>query len=416
MWGMKQRILIAIAGIVLLMSCSVAHAGIGLGISPSHIELKDALRGGTYERTIAIFNTGDSDGEFALYAEGAENICDIEFHRNGERVDRIKIPAGEKATVTVLFKIKNDVPNGEYETKIYAASVPSGGNISEGMGAKAIIRIPSTVVISVTGTQILRGEVKSVHIYDTEVGIPLRIEVKFRNTGNVVAYPRVNVKIKEKESGILVDSFERADFGVNPGGEDTITLTWNTTDEGDYSAEVTVYLGDDVLYEDVLPFKIFPPGTLTRNGTLNRIYIEGEPLLNRMVKIIAEFVNTGEIDTYAQFKCEIYHNGSLIDLAESDKMFVERGKKCSMQVYYKITECGEYEIRGYVSYGGKNTDEKSLKFTVPDVSSEEKESGSSNILPYPHAALLLVLIASAVAMRRSREKNHEKHRARHRDK
>ncbi len=56
---MKQKskqIEIAVIITALMILCPVASAEIGLGISPASITIEDAFKGGTYERTITVFN------------------------------------------------------------------------------------------------------------------------------------------------------------------------------------------------------------------------------------------------------------------------------------------------------------------------------------------------------------------------
>ena len=67
----EMELTAAVLAVFLISLCfTTANAGIGLGISPASITINNALRGGMYERTITIFNTGDEAGTFELTAEG----------------------------------------------------------------------------------------------------------------------------------------------------------------------------------------------------------------------------------------------------------------------------------------------------------------------------------------------------------
>ena len=87
--------------------------------------------------------------------------------------------------------------------------------------------------------------------------------------------------------------------------------------------------------------------------------------MNIVIKVVAHFKNTGEIDTMAKFKGEIYHEGNLLDVLESEEMFVEVGETANLVSYYKILKPGNYTIRGRVYYAGKETEEKEVSFSVP---------------------------------------------------
>ena len=376
----KIEVALLFIAFLILSLCPAANAGIGLGLSPASITISDAFKGGSYERTITVFNTGDETGNFGLTAEG-ECAGWISFYKEDAPdtpITEIMIPANGKVKVIVKFDIPKDIANADYTSTIYAQSIPMGG-ITEGMGAQAVIRIPSDVLIRVTGTQILKGTVKSITTMDIEIDYPLKIKVEFQNEGNVIAKPKIAVGITKAGGGELVDSFVHDETDIKPGEKDTINVEWDTTGRatGDYVANVAVSLGEELLSAKDLPFKILPLGSLTRQGVLHSLTIEGEPLVNIVIKPVANFENTGQIDTMAKFKGEIYHEGNLLDVMESDEMFVEVGETTKLTDYYKITEAGSYEIKGRVFYSGKETAEKEVSFDVPvpevEISEEEKK-------------------------------------------
>jgi len=391
----EMELTAAVLAVFLISLCfTTANAGIGLGISPASITINDALRGGMYERTITIFNTGDETGTFELTAEG-ECADWISFYKPEEPntpIKKVTIPGKGKASVLVKFNIPADVANANYTATIYARSIPKGGG-GEGAVAHAVIRIPSKVLIQVTGTQILKGSVKSITTADTEVGYPLKIKVVFQNEGNVIARPKIDVTITKTGEGV-VDRFVHEETGINPGKEGTIKVLWNTTgrDTGDYVANVTVSLGDEVLATKDLHFKILPLGSLTRRGVLHSLAIEGEPLVNIVIKLVANFENTGEIDTMAKFRGEIYHEGDLLDVLGSEEMFVESGETAKLVSYYKILEPGNYTIKGRVLYAGKETEEKEVSFSVP-VPEVEELGEDKNGIPGFEAVFAIIALS-----------------------
>jgi len=372
------------------------NAGIGLGIAPADITVEDAFKGGTYERTLTIFNTGNESGNFRLTAEG-ECADWISFYKEDEPdtpITEVTIPGKDKAKILVKFDIPEDIANADYTSTIFAKSIPTG-SITEGMGAQAVIRIPSEILIQVTGTQILKGTVKSITTADTEIDYPLKIKVGFQNGGNVIAKPRIAVGITK--NGELVESFVHDETGIKPAQAGMITVLRNTTGRatGDYAANVAVSLGEELLFAKDLPFKILPFGSLTRQGVLQSLTIEGEPFVNRFIKVHASFENTGEIDTMAKFKGEIYHEGNLLDVLESDEMFVEVGETTKLTDYYKITESGSYLIKGHVFYASKETAEKEVSFVVPvpEVEIEESSEGEEKKgIPVFEAVLTLTAL------------------------
>ena len=385
-----------IAGFLIVFPIPFASASIGLGISPANITISDAFKGGTYERTITVFNTGDETGSFGLTAEGecADWISFYEEANPDIAITSVTIQGKDKARIIVKFDIPTDIANADYTSTIYAQSIPEEKE-AEGAVAHAVIRIPSEVLIQVTGTQILEGTVKSITTADTEIDYPLKIKVEFQNEGNVIAKPRIAVSITK--NGEPVDSFMHDETGVKPGKKDTITVLWNTTgrETGDYVANVAVSLGEELLATKELPFNVLPFGTLTRRGVLQSLTIEGEPFVNRFIKVHANFENTGEIDTMAKFKGELYREGDLLDVLESDEMFVEVGETGEPMAYYKILEPGSYTLKGRVFYAGKETEEKEVSFGVPEVEigTETNQQNSSNSTPGFESVSALIAIA-----------------------
>ncbi|MGP8320505.1 MAG: COG1470 family protein [Methanosarcinaceae archaeon] len=377
---------------LLLCLCSTANADIGLGISPASITISDAFKGGTYERTITVFNGGDETGNFMLMAEG-ECTDWISFYKEDILIREITVPGKDKTKVLVKFDIPQEISNDDYTSTIYAQSVPDETSSGEGAFAHAIIRIPSEVLIQVTGTQILNGTVISITTTDIEIDYPLKIKLEFKNEGNVIAKPRIAVTMTK--NGKLVDMFVHDKDGVKPDTKDTITVLWNTTQQrtGDYIVDVEVSLGGEILANENLPFKILPFGTLTRQGELTYLTTEGDPLVGRMMKILTDFENTGTIDSRATFKGEVYCDGEFIDVIESNEILVEIGETRRLTSYYKILSPGKYVVEGCVLYEGKETGTKEITF---DVTSTNSRSGISGIPGLSGSMSIIVIILISI--------------------
>ena len=391
-----KNLIIAITALLIL--CSTVGADIGLGIAPASMTISDALKGGSYERMITVFNTGDDAGTFMLTAEGECSEWTsfyAEYDPNTPLVE-VVIPAGGKAKVLVRLDIPGDIANADYAGTIYAQSIPKEKTDAEGAAAQAVIRIPSKITIEVTGTQILKGTVKSITTSDTEIGHPLKIKVLFQNEGNVVAKPTIAVAMTRDSE--LVDSFVHDETGVKHDCEDTITVIRNTTDQevGDYTADVEISLGGEVLATKSLPFKILPFGTLTRQGELTSLVTEGDPLVGRMIKILADFGNTGKIDSRAAFKGELYRDGEFVDIIKSDEMLVEVGETCRLTSYYKIPSSGEYVVKGCALYEGKETATLEVSFDVGST----KSGGLSGIPGFSGSGLALIITIVYIITRR----------------
>ncbi|MBA7572769.1 hypothetical protein ES708_14555 [subsurface metagenome] len=340
----------------------------GIAVTPSHLEISDALRGGEFERNITIYNPDSEITSYTLSASGDAGLW-ISFFKQDDPtspVDRVTIPGNENVRILVKFTIPHDAANGEHKATIIVTSVPAE-EASGGSGQVVSLAAPVAVTIFVTGSQILSGVVNGISADDVEVKYPLRIKVQFHNTGNVVATPQITIEITTQD-GTTINNFTSSEFNIKPERRETILLEWDTTgkEPGDYIANISVTLGDSVIKQEQLNFAILPTGTLTRSGSLTELIFEGEPGLGVLTMIQATFVNTGQIDTKAKLVGEVYHNDILVDTLQSEELLVAVGNTEFLEAYFKPDQPGEYRVKGYVIYEGKKTEEKEISFAITE--------------------------------------------------
>jgi hypothetical protein len=367
---------------------------IGIGISPSEININNGFKGVEYEKSLAIFNTGQEQANFSLSVEG--NISDwVSFYKSdnlSSNITNISIPKEDKASLVVVFSVPNDAANGNYSGILNVYSVPST-NASQGSQSQMVVGASSHVMINVTGDQILQGEVTGINIEDTEVEYPLKTNVLFKNTGNVIASPKIESKFLngDKEIGNLVNDSAR----IKPTGiNEKIVTEWDTHGQtpGNYTSNVVVSLNGQILKSENISFTIYPTGTFSRQGNLTDILIDGEPEVDKISKIMAYFNNTGQIETSAKFMGEVYKDGELLDTITSDELTVEKYKQATLIGYFKPTSPGEYLIKGKVIYSGKETPVKEVSLKVP--------GGFSSLLIGGAAAIFLILALLAIVKKK----------------
>jgi hypothetical protein len=361
------RIVLTTLLLLLLSSITLFPVvAIGIAVTPSHLEISDALRGGEYERNITVYNPDNELMDYTLAASGGAGEW-ISFYKQEDAVslvNRVTIPGNENVRILVKFTIPQDAANGEHKATIFVASVPAE-ETSDGSGQVVSLAAPVTVTIFVTGSQILSGVVDSINTDDVEVKYPLRIKVQFHNTGNVVATPLISVKIAT-QNGATINNFTSSEFNVKPEKRETISLEWDTTgrDPGDYIASVSVVLDDAIIKQERLNFAILPIGTLTRSGSFTELKFRGEPSLGILIAIEATFVNTGQIDTMAKFVGKVYRNDTFVDTIKSEELLVTVSNMEFLEAYFKPVQPGAYRVNGHVIYEGKKTEEKEISFTI----------------------------------------------------
>lgn len=366
---------VLLIGLIFILTISSADA-IGVGVTPSRITIDDALKGGSFDRQLRIYNPDSESSNYELNITGDIAEWVSFFTIDGKTpIDTLEVSGKGEKNIITRFIIPGDVPNGNYQGTIYVKTVPKDTGTT-GFGAQTVVRAPSEVTIMVTGTQILTGYVEGITAEDTEINYPMRIKVKFKNTGNVIAYPEIRVNITK--DGSVIDSII-SDKTAVPYDKVTMTIPveWNTTGQttGDYLLNTTVSLGGDILTMKDLEVELLPTGTLTRQGELISIYTEDEPSVGRWIKILGTFKNTGLIDTNAKFTGEVYIDGNRADIINSDELLVPVGETTDLTIFLNIETPGDYLIKGHALYDGKTTDTKELSIDVPSATSTGFSTG-----------------------------------------
>lgn len=394
---MNVRTFRLLASVALLLLPSLA-LGVGIGISPTRIEVGDAMRGLEYERPLTVFNPADEANNFTLHADGEAGDWIAFYSLTEPRVRIGNMSIGGRGTyhLLVMIAVPPDEAGGAYNATIYAETIPV--KISEGTGVAAVLMAKTAVFVNVTGEQVVGGAVKAIFVDDTEPAYALRIRTVFQNTGNVVARPVIALSIMR--GGILVANFTDAGARVRPASTDTIVTEWNTTPEhavGNYTAKVVVSLDGRELISDSLPFRILPAGTFTRQGNLTRMVLDGAPAVDSVVKLQSFFRNTGRLDTPAKFSGEVYLDGKLVGTLASEELKVGEDEESPLTSYLKLTSPGNYVLKGRVIYEGKETEFQEVSFSVP--AGDARPGFDAR---YLLAAVPLLLAAVLLVRRRAR--------------
>ncbi len=385
---------IVVAFVLCLLTPPTALAT-GIAVTPSTMEISDAMRGGELQRMLTVFNPGDKVSGYTFNVTGEAGSW-ISFYEESDPltpIEKVTIPGNGKAKILVKFNIPEDASNEKHEATIFVATAAAQEDES-GSGQAVKLGAPIAVTIAVTGTQILSGTVISISTTDTEISYPLRIKVEFQNTGNVVAKPEIEVKITK--NGTMVNRFAYTySAGVKVGSKEIIPVEWDTTggETGDHEVNVTVALGGEMLATRELPVKLLPVGTMSRQGSLTDISYDGKPSVGKTLKILATFRNTGKIDTKAKFIGEVYVDGDLIDTISSEELLVPVRETGTLTAYLKIEQDGSYTIKGHAVYEGKTTETKELSF---DVATKAETEPTPNSTPGFGALGVIIAIASVM--------------------
>ena len=396
---MNPRCGVTMVAAILLVAAIVCQpvSAAGIAVGPSSLAIDNALRGGSFERSLTIFNPSDTGFDVVLKTEGsAKDWIKFSAIDGSEEIQKVYAPKKGQIPVLMRVKVPDDAANGRYTAKVIVETVP-GEKVPGSVGT--ILQATSTLEITVTDVERVSGEVMSIVVRDTEVDIPLGIEVGFKNTGNVVATPEITAVISR--DGTVIDTISEAKTPVSPTITERIVVHWPNEGlaAGTYQVDVTVSLRDAILAEEGRTFEILPLGSLTRQGELTDLDYEGALTVGRPIKITGLFKNSGSIATRARLSGEVYRGGSLVDVISGDEMTVQVFSENPLTAYYTPKEPGEYTMKTCAVFEGKTTDSKDMVFTI------QPDSSGLSLPPSPGPVIAaLAFIGLFTAGRRNREK------------
>ncbi len=395
--NLRRRVAtVAVIILVAVLVCQPVSAA-GIAVGPSSLTIENGLRGGSFERSLTVFNPSDTGFEVVFKTEGSAGDW-IRFSgiEDDEEIEKVYVPEKGQTPVLMRVTVPVDAANGRYTATVVVETIP-GEEIPGSVGM--ILQAKSALEITVTDVEKVSGEVTSIVVRDTEVDVPLGIEVGFKNTGNVVVTPEITAVISR--DGSVIDTVSWAERSVRPGTTEQIVVRWPNEGfpTGTYLANVTVSLRGEVLGKEGRTFEIQPLGSLTRQGELVDLNYDGALVVGKPIKITGLFKNSGSIATRAKLSGEIYRGDSLIDVITGDEMTVLVFSEDPLTAYYTPKEPGEYTMKTCAVFEGKTTDSKDMVFTV------QSDSSSGLNLPLSPApvAAALAFICLLVAGRRHRE-------------
>jgi hypothetical protein len=409
-----RRLLVVLMASMALLPVHVGSAGAqGVGISPVHLQFRDALRGGTFVQSLILTNTDSQRGrEFTLSAMG-DVAPWIRFVEQGSdvAVTSLVAPASSRVTVGVTLQVPMDVANREYTGRIRVISkeiadpgAEEAGGTDVGIGGFV------DVSVTVTGDERRGARLLDASVSKAEVGMEQRFEARVENTGNVTTQARLDVRVMREGEEVARLSTDGQNFPVLPEKDEVVFIAWPTVEErpGDYTAEFTVV---DVAGAEpvevgsvVVPFILAPRGTYTRAGTFDDLDLRNQPQPGGVAQIEAVFTNTGEIDVTSVFVGELYRGDELVGTVESRGRAVRPGETVVIEVPVDVQDDGEYRVVGKIDFEGSITDDREVRFSAG--AGGGGSSRMTSILVVVGASLLLLgglhLIRSIRARRRAK--------------
>lgn len=372
-----------------------------IGISSSPIIINDALKGMIYLHTITIHNQNTEESNITLEKNGmiTEWITFRDYNDNSVTFDTIKIQGESTKKIIVHIQVPENTSNQKYNSEIIFKEQIE--HTEKNQSATVQWQYPLQVTVNVTGEQNLNITIDNLYIATNEVNHPVKSIIKIINTGNVIAEPKIQVRITK--NNVPVTQLSDTTKKIFPGSYHKYELVWNTDGmvPGQYTAYMTISLAGKMIRNQTIPFEVYKVGTLRREGLLDNIVLGGDLKVNETIRITAQFLNTGEIEVQAQLNSDIYIDDQFITTINSANITVQKGHLDTFHVNYLLPQKGDYSIKNYFVYdniiGTQCTNTSILSFSLGN----EKSSTLSPFL-FITLSILFGIIASVLIVYRKK--------------
>ena len=345
---------------VFLMLFLAANVAMALGVGPSALKFEKVLRGGYAEQTLIIMNTADAPIEIKVQKEGEVAEWLRFYSRENTSFNPASFIIGPRANfqLQVIVTPPLDAQVRVYDGRLTVIS-SSPKDQPEGNVLGIETAVAASVRIELTGEQIVDYAVDGVQISDAEEGLPIMLAISGENKGNVRIKPNIHVDILDRDKKNVLRSLDLTGSEVLPTTKkiDVLNIT-NDLQIGQYWAVVNVSVSGKQVYSQILTFDVFEKGSLRVKGELVRIDNEIWAEIGDVVKINAIFKNTGELSVNAKFKGEVYFDGKIVGLLESEELIVPAGEEMQLPTFFTPQKDGRHAIKGAVYYSKKVTFEK----------------------------------------------------------
>ena len=376
---MKLNKLLLVAIVAVALASTVG----AIGLSPSSATVNGVLRGSYSEATFNLYNTEPEEVAFSLSIIGP-----MAGWVNFSPSNRIVTGPMQVSQVTLVMSPPADTPNGNYAGQLLVVGQPTG-SAAGGTVSKIATGVQATVNINVVDVETRSVEVIASSIRSVEVGQPIIVSVKVKNTGNVKATPTVNVKIVDN-SGATVQTFSKAMDEILPTrtAQQDITFDSAGIPLGQYTAVIEVDYDGKTVSSDNLEFDVLAVGALRRSGELTDLNSTTTASVGQLVQITGTFNNNGELASQAKLEADILLDGTLLDHVEGDEISVNPGETTALEVLYRPTHAGVYTVNAYVLYSERRTPVRSFIITV---------NGSTALSFDLYYVLAIAIIAAIIA-------------------
>jgi hypothetical protein len=337
---MKANSIIALNIFFILI---LASSVLAIGASPASLNFPNMLRDGYSEQTIIVSNPSDEDILVTLGGEGETSEWIT------AEPSQVILPPKSSAPIVIKVQPLGDIANGIYRNDILILGSP----LNAGEGQVAIIGGVSLVVTAEITDQESKGfEVRKVNIPATEECRPVEITLTVVNTGNVRTSGKFYFIIKSSDSVLKTHEYQTET--MLPTHEYSLFVEipyevdqYQCIPIGKYSIDIIAELDGQEIYSETHTLIVSERGSLSILGELSEVIIPSNIEAGQLVRIQADFKNTGDLTYRAQLVGELYSGDSISDTIKGDLTEVLRTETKTLELFYRPILPGDYTLRLY---------------------------------------------------------------------
>ena len=360
------------SGSLMLINVTPAYA---LGLSPPVITIPSILRGNPQHKSVTISRAPSDVGDLTIEVVPEGTFGNFIKTSDGKPVDGVTFPmmAGVNTAKYDFLVDPGKAQDGKYNVEVSFLKGLSAEALAHKTGSIVKTGVTAVLKVTVGGDQKVSYAFDRVSGQDTETGNDTTVTYIIKNTGNVDWRP-------EKIHFSFLNKSDMTEAATADLSGDQIPMVYAGEDDkqlssivspslpvGEYFVKATFFDKGQQVGELTSrnPFNVYPEGTLKQAGeivsmeTNQTSYVTGDKILLDTV-----FHNTGAIPVQATFYANEYKDGKFVDLIKGKEYRLGLDESVTMEEVLDVHDAGKYKLDGYVEFGSRKTDIKSVEFTM----------------------------------------------------
>ncbi|MHB8584911.1 MAG: hypothetical protein ACYDDF_03630 [Thermoplasmatota archaeon] len=419
-----------LAGVLLLPTVHAAggdYFGIGYPSGVPSVDFGAVLRDEPVVREITVQSAGTGARNVTVNLSG-----DLAPWVTTDVGSAFVLPPNSTRTVHLTLRLPPDMPNGTWTgDATFTRQEPASARFGTSSGLELEEGAVAHLWANVTDSRRPDLVLSQIVVPDIDEGQPIVVRLHAANVGNVRARFNVSATVLDA-SGAHVASFENQSSFLLAGTSIDLCFTDAVrllpapysivvrADPMDAAASPNATFDGQFSVDDPLAAA---KGSLLSVALVDPLSGEGKARVEPGEVPMARgaFRNDGPGRTTATLHIEVFRNGTLVAVAQSDPILVAPASNGSLDAFLPPENVtGRYLVRGYVSYGGQETTTKETVLLVgnptetaatsappPEGSSASPAGSPGNVsslstTPGPDSIVTVVALGACAAIVRRR--------------